>query len=436
MRAHRPARASPCHRLRLLRNESELADPSFPQPVAPKPVRGEQLLESPGADLPGNVGSIGGERVDQRIRHGTMRPTAVIPPADNQPDPLQAGEHLLQRGEPHGVGVGHALALWLCEGQALLHGEGEPPAGVECSGYLLKQRLLFGEGEHGLEQKHHVERAGRDWGDPRYLEAAGKVATALTRDANGARAEVHPQIGATQFPGDEPSGTRNSAAQVQHGDPGCDPGLTRQRQNLAGAHEALLLDELAGRLRRHAPWPEAPEERSAIVLLHGCSAPWPLPCGGSSTVLEPRVPAARNAVPKNNSVQERSARESRIAARIASHGRRTIHSSTEPNGRISAIPSCASGRGALSGTLRSNTTQRPPGARTSAPWAMTSPHSGRCDRAYVDRIASTSVGKSNSAASACTRLTLLQPLVSIRCLAWASIASVRSTPTIQPPGPT
>ena len=214
---------------------------------------GEQLLECPGADLPGNVGSIGGERLDQRIRHGTMRPTAVIPPADNQPDPLQAGEHLLQRGEPDGVGVGHALSLCLREGQALLHGEGEPPAGLERSGYLLKQRFLFGEGEHGLEQKHHVERAGRDWGDPRNLEAAGKVATALTRDANGARAEVHPKIGATQLPGDEPSGTRNSAAQVQHGDPGCDPGLMRQCQNLAGAHEALLLDELAGRVRRHAP---------------------------------------------------------------------------------------------------------------------------------------------------------------------------------------
>ena len=49
-----------------------------------------------------------------------------------------------------------------------------------------------------------------------------------------------------------------------------------------------------------------------------------------------------------------------MAARIASHGRRATHSSIEPNGRPSAIPSCASHRGALSGTLRSSTTQRPP----------------------------------------------------------------------------
>jgi len=78
-------------------------------------------------------------------------------------------------------------------------------------------------------------------------------------------------------------------------------------------------------------------------------------------------------------------------------------------GPHTATPSCASRRGALSGTLRSSTAQRPPPERTAAPWAMTSPHSGTCVKAYVDRIASTSAGNSNSAASACTRLTLRQP---------------------------
>src|SRR6266700_7290327 len=148
-----------------------------------------------------------------------------------------------------------------------------------------------------------------------------------------------------------------------------------------------------------------------------------------------RDPAARNAVPKNNSVQERSASSSCMATRIASHGRRMIHSSMEAKGRTTAVPMCASHPGVLPGTLRSSTTQRPPPERAAAPWAMTSAHSGTCDRAYVDRIASTSAGKSNSAASACTRLILLQPFVSIRSWAWASIASVRSTPTIRPPGP-
>ena len=49
-----------------------------------------------------------------------------------------------------------------------------------------------------------------------------------------------------------------------------------------------------------------------------------------------------------------------MAVRIASHGRRTIHSSMPPKGRTIVFPSCASHRGALSGALRSSTTQRPP----------------------------------------------------------------------------
>src|SRR5215471_10910853 len=124
-----------------------------------------------------------------------------------------------------------------------------------------------------------------------------------------------------------------------------------------------------------------------------------------------------------------------MAERIACHGRRVIHSSMEAKGRTMAVPSRVSPPGVLSGILRSSTTQRPPAERAAAPWAMTFAQSGTCVRAYVDRIASTSVGKSKPAASACTRLILLQPFVSIRSWAWASIASVRSTPTIRPPGP-
>src|SRR3954471_16673031 len=58
-----------------------------------------------------------------------------------------------------------------------------------------------------------------------------------------------------------------------------------------------------------------------------------------ATVQVPRDPAARNAVPKNNSVHVRSASSSCMAVRIASHGRRMIHSSMEANGRTIAVPS-------------------------------------------------------------------------------------------------
>ena len=39
----------------------------------------------------------------------------------------------------------------------------------------------------------------------------------------------------------------------------------------AGAHEALLLDELAGGVGRLAGSLQGLDERSALVLLHGCS---------------------------------------------------------------------------------------------------------------------------------------------------------------------
>ena len=48
----------------------------------------------------------------------------------------------------------------------------------------------------------------------------------------------------------------------------------------------------------------------------------PLSRGRAPKVPGPRDPAARNAVPKNNSVQDRSDSSSCMAARIASHGRR------------------------------------------------------------------------------------------------------------------
>ena len=81
-------------------------------------------------------------------------------------------------------------------------------------------------------------------------------------------------------------------------------------------------------------------------------------------------PLARNAVPKKSSLQETSTSASSMAARISSHGRRAIHSAE--------IPSCATRRGAESGSLRSSTVQRPPGRRAAAPCAITSAHPVTC----------------------------------------------------------
>ena len=49
------------------------------------------------------------------------------------------------------------------------------------------------------------------------------------------------------------------------------PARPRQGPDLSGAHEALLLDELAGGVRRHAGSLQGLDERSALVLLHGRS---------------------------------------------------------------------------------------------------------------------------------------------------------------------
>ncbi len=140
-------------------------------------------------------------------------------------------------------------------------------------------------------------------------------------------------------------------------------------------------------------------------------------------------------VPKHNSLQERSASSSCMAARSPSHGRRPTQSSMEPKRPSEHDSELRQPQGRVVGSLEIEHDPAPTASESAAaPWAMTSPQSGTCDRAYVDRIASTSLGNANSAASACTRLTLLQPLRSIRRWAWASIASVRSTPMIRPSG--
>jgi hypothetical protein len=92
----------------------------------------------------------------------------------------------------------------------------------------------------------------------------------LTGEADGARAGVHAEVDAAQLPHQEPAGPADAAAQIQQRDPWADAGLNRQRPDLAGGHEALLPDELAGGVRRHPRVLKRPVERRAVVLPHGC----------------------------------------------------------------------------------------------------------------------------------------------------------------------
>ena len=143
-----------------------------------------------------------------------------------------------------------------------------PPA-RERAGDLVHQGLLVGKGEHRLEQKHDVERAGRERRDLRDLEAAGKVAGARAGDADRARARVDSDVAAAELPRDEPTRSGDSAAQVEHGNAGRDARALRERPDLPGTHEALLLDVLARVVGCLPGSPQGLVERASLVLLHG-----------------------------------------------------------------------------------------------------------------------------------------------------------------------
>lgn len=252
----------------LLGDQGDLAHASGPHPFAPEPVGTQQFLQRLFSDLRSNVRRIGGERFGQRFGHDGVRLGAVLLPADGQPDPVQGSEQLVDRDQPHGVGVGHPLPLRLGEGRARLDGAGEPPAGRECAEDLPQQGLLLGKGKHRLEQEHHVERARGDRGNPGHLEATGEVAGTPAGDLDGVGAVVDPEVVAAHLPGDEAPGTADAAAQIQHRDARADARLTRQRPNFTGAHEALLFDVLAGRIRADSRPLEGTDEGGALVLLH------------------------------------------------------------------------------------------------------------------------------------------------------------------------
>src|SRR6185312_9756032 len=131
-----------------------------------------------------------------------------------------------------------------------------------------------------LEQQHHLERAGRDRWDSCRREAT-EVAGAPARDVDCVGAVVDPEVVAAQLPGDEASRAADAATQVQHRDAGADARLPRQLPDLARPHEALLFDELAGRVRRDPGPLEGAHEGSPLILLHGGDASPPIAPGES-----------------------------------------------------------------------------------------------------------------------------------------------------------
>ena len=191
-------------------------------------------------------------RTRPRAPSPSPRERGCGPPAtDHQTGAVQRCSHLVERREPDRVGIGHALSLRLGEGRALFQREGEPPAGCERRRYLLKQRAPCRE-----------TRAWSRAAAPRRTARAGAAGSARPRsDREGrrrarARSRWRSELASTPRYVQPSSrvmnrpGPADSAAQVQHGDAGARSRPDRQRPDLAGAHEALLLDELAGGVRR------------------------------------------------------------------------------------------------------------------------------------------------------------------------------------------
>src|SRR5262249_5422814 len=147
---------------------------------------------------------------------------------------------------PDRVGVGHERALRLGERLALLQREREAAAARERVRDSVDQGLLVAKGEHRLEQKDDVERPRRKRRNVCDLEATVEPVGARARDLDRARARVDADVAAAELPREVPTRTGDAAAQVEHGDAPRDAGALAELPDLARAHEALLLDELAG----------------------------------------------------------------------------------------------------------------------------------------------------------------------------------------------
>ena len=171
------------------------------------------------------------------------------------------------------VGAGHPRPLLPGERPAFLDRESEPPARLQRARNLLHQGLLVGEGQHRLQQEHHLEAAPGQRRDMSLLEAAGKLASQLAGGGQCAGGLIDTQVAAARLRRDHPAGAGHPAAQVEHRDARADPGPVSQPPDLGCPHEALLAHifarGIAGRLRL----PQRRQQWSSLIVVSDQSVP-------------------------------------------------------------------------------------------------------------------------------------------------------------------
>src|SRR5690606_194594 len=116
----------------------------------------------------------------------------------------------------------------------------------------MQQGPLVAEGEHRLQQQHDVEGASWKVRDLTDLVAAAQVPNQATRGLHGRGAGIDTDELAPEPPSDQASGASRATTQVEHGGVGRDPRTHRERVDICGRHEPVLVNEL-GRPVRSAP---------------------------------------------------------------------------------------------------------------------------------------------------------------------------------------
>src|SRR5919112_627079 len=222
------------------------------------------------------------------------------------------------------------MCLDLGEWRAFLEREREPAAGGQGRDDRVEEGAFVAEGEHRLQEKHDVEGSLGKRGDHADLEAAGESVGrgTLPGHVHGAAAPVDPDVVAAQLAGDEPPGTGDPAAQVEDPDSRAHSGALRQRPDLRGAHEALLTEELPGRIRHLARPPQCTVERVPFVLPHEC---WPESAATGSSRSKGDV-----------------ARETAVRRSLRTHSHRTsLPNDSTSSASAAAVPSATAVRGEI-----------------------------------------------------------------------------------------
>src|SRR5262249_7063318 len=139
------------------------------------------------------------------------------------------------------------------------------------------ERLLVFEREHRLQQQHHLVRAG---GHRRHLlgpEGTREAMSPVAGDADGGLAPVDTDVAAPQRTGEVPSRPRDPAAEVEDARSLADPRAPAELEDLAGAHEALLSDVVAGCVCRLTGALECGRTGNQFARLTVPSDGWPRP---------------------------------------------------------------------------------------------------------------------------------------------------------------